>query len=260
MKIIQVLDTYDDARNGGVISARRFIKILREKGQQVTVITTGKPEPGKIVLKEFYPPVKKKTMQRMGFVFAKADEKILKEAFKDADIIHNQFTFLLGYHAVKVANRLNKPVVSSFHVQAEQVVFNAGLKSKIWIRFVYWLFIKFILDRSDCVICPSRFAEEEIKKYGCTKPTVVISNGVPSEYHPPEKPKEPSSEFILLTVGRNAVEKRQEMIIRAVAASRYKNQIKLIIIGNGPLHDHLEKLSKELLPDPVQLLFFRHRK
>src|SRR5262249_37341282 len=51
------------------------------------------------------------------------------------------------------------------------------------------------------------------------------------------------------------VEKRQEMIIHAVAASPYKNQIKLIIIGNGPLHDQLQKLSKELLPNPATFLF-----
>lgn len=255
MKIVQVLDTFDEARNGGVISTRRFTAFLCEKGHEVTVVTTGHPGPGKVILKDFYPWIKKKTMQRMGFVFAKADEKVLEKTFREADVIHNQFPFLLGYHTIRVARRLNKPVVSTFHVQAEQVVYNAGLQSKFLVDQVYRLFVKYIYNRSDVVICPSSFAAEEIRKHGCLQPTVVISNGVPPEYQPSKVASAYPGKFVIVTVGRNAKEKRQEMIIRAVAASKYREQVQLVIIGNGPLREHLQEISKKFLPVPPDFLF-----
>jgi hypothetical protein len=42
MKIAMILDTYDDARNGAVISTQRFTQLLRSNGNRVFIISTGK--------------------------------------------------------------------------------------------------------------------------------------------------------------------------------------------------------------------------
>jgi glycosyltransferase involved in cell wall biosynthesis len=151
-----------------------------------------------------------------------------------------------------LSKKLNKPVISSFHVQGEQITQNAGLMHPLWTKLIYKLFIRYVYNRSDLVICPSQFAQEEILKYGLKKPAVVISNGVPSTFKVLPAPKKYPEKFTLLTVGRNATEKRQEMIIRAVAASAHKNDIQLIILGDGPLRNHLVELSNQLLDGNVE--------
>ena len=41
MKIVLVIDQFDDANNGTTISARRFATALKEHGNEVRVIATG---------------------------------------------------------------------------------------------------------------------------------------------------------------------------------------------------------------------------
>ena len=43
MKIVLVIDQFDDANNGTTISARRFAQALKNHGNEVRVIATGKP-------------------------------------------------------------------------------------------------------------------------------------------------------------------------------------------------------------------------
>lgn len=250
LNIAQVLDVYENATNGAVISTQRFTNLLRQNGHKVLVISTGMQAEDKIVVKEYYPPVSylRSVMKRMKFVFALPNKKILVDAIQKVDIVHNQLPFYLGHKAIKLAKQLGKPVISTFHVQGEQITQNAGMMHPFWTKLVYKLFVRFIYNASDLVICPSKFAEEEIKRYGLKKPTVVISNGVPSEFKVLQLPKRHPDKFTILTAGRNALEKRQELLIRALAASKYKNDIQLIILGDGPLRNKLVEMSKQL-PD-----------
>jgi glycosyltransferase involved in cell wall biosynthesis len=251
LKIAQVIDVYDGSTNGGCISTQRFTKLLREDNNQVFILSTGKSDTDKIQLEEFYLPINylKKVMQRMKFVFAKPDKQILEKVFSQVDVIHNQFPFLLGIAAVNLAKKMNKPIVSTYHIQAEQLMYNSGLMHPFFTKLTYKWFMHFIYNKSDVVICPSAFAQQEILRYGCKSKTVVISNGITEDYHPMDVAKKYSDKFTLLTVGRNAVEKRQNLIIQAIAQSKYKHQIQLVVLGDGPLRNSLEKLSDELLPN-----------
>lgn len=250
MHIAMVLDTFDDVRNGAVISTQRFTELLRRDGHRVTVISSGQPAPDKVVLPEFYPPFFKKVMQRMHFIFAWPDRKLLKAAFREADLVHIQFSFYLGIRAIGIARALGKPVVATFHVQAEQLLYNVGLRQKWIVRLVYWLFLRSFYNRVDLVICPSRFAEQELRRYGLHRPTAVISNGITPQYQAIKTDFQPfPGYFTLLSVGRNAAEKRQDMLIRALARCRNRDHIRLAIIGNGPQRDVLEQLGRELLDE-----------
>ena len=246
-----VLDTFDDVRNGAVISTQRFTAMLRKNGNRVTIVSTGREETDKVTLEAFYPPLAKGVMQRMNFIFAWPDRLKIRDAIREADVVHVQFPFYLGFATAAIAKKLHKPLVATFHVQAEQLLHNIGVKNKWLIKFVYRIFIRFLYNKADVVICPSHFAETEIKRYGLTAPTVVISNGVTSEYAPSAFPRKYPDKFVILTVGRNAAEKRQDWLIRAVANSPHRDQIKVIIVGNGPLRERLKQLSETLLAGNV---------
>jgi glycosyltransferase involved in cell wall biosynthesis len=50
----------------------------------------------------------------------------------------------------------------------------------------------------------------------------------------------------VLSVGRLAKEKRQEVLLRAVAQSKFRDNIELNIVGAGPMEAELTKLAAEL--------------
>lgn len=245
-----VLDTFDDVRNGAVISTLRFSAFLGKNGHTVILVGSGQPGPDRVLLQPFYPPFFKKVMQRMHFIFAWPDRRLLRQAFQAADLVHIQFGFYLGMRAIGIARALNKPVVVTFHVQAEQLLYNVGLRKPWIVRLVYRLWLLLFYNRADLVVCPSKFAEEELRRYGLKRPAVVISNGIMPEYRVVSTDFDPCpGYFHLLSVGRNAAEKRQDMLIRALARCRHRERIRLTIAGTGPLRGALEALARQLLPE-----------
>jgi glycosyltransferase involved in cell wall biosynthesis len=248
-----VIDAWDDANNGAVVSTRRFTELLRARGHTVEVLATGVPAPGKIPLKSFVIPTPGNIMEKMRLPFAWPDRRILQEALGRQDVVHNQFPFWLGIRAIGVAHAAGVPVVSTFHVQAEHLLHNVGIRSQTAVDWVYRFFLRTTYDRSDAVLCPSAFAEAELRRHGLRAPTEVISNGVPPEYRPlpPEACERFEGKFTILSVGRLAKEKRHDLLIEAIRQSRHEKEIQLVILGDGPRKAMLEAQGKVLSNAPV---------
>ena len=253
MKIGMLIDAYDDSFNGALVSTKRFAEKLREKGIEVIFLTTGRPEPHKIIFPSFRIPFVQSILDKMKVPLAKPKKQILELALNGIDILHVQFPFMLGIKAVQVARKKNIPIVSTFHVQAENILKNINLRSDFLTRLLYRIFINKIYNLSDLVICPSEFAKEELTNYGLKSPSKVISNGILPVFSPKKVERSVllKDKFILLTVGRMAKEKHQRLIINAVKKSEYSKKIQLVIIGDGPLKAHLKHLAKGLPVPPI---------
>jgi len=253
-----VLDSWDDTNNGAVVSTRRFSELLRQRGHDVTVLATGRPEPGKVTLRQFRVPLADGIMRKMRFPFAWPDRRILEEAFSRQDVVHVQFPFWLGIRAVKLAGEAGLPVVSTFHVQAEHLLHNVGIRNQAMVHGVYRLFLRTVYDRSDRVICPSAFAERELRRHGLRAPTAVISNGLPPQYHPIPRSAWPDlgGKFTILSVGRLAREKRHDLLVEAIRRSRHEPRIQLVVIGDGPLRRRLEEQAR-LLTNAPRFLYLK---
>jgi len=248
-----VIDAWDDANNGAVVSTRRFSELLRERGHTVEVLATGEPMPGKVPLKAFVIPTPGAIMEKMRLPFAWPDRRILEETLARQDVLHNQFPFYLGIQAIKVARRAKVPVVSTFHVQAEHLLHNVNIHSPTMVRWVYRFFLRTTYNRSDHVVCPSAFAQEELGRYGLRVPSTVISNGVPPEYRPLPRAECPQfgGKFVILSVGRLAREKQHDLLIEAIRKSRHESRIQLVILGDGPLRERLVAQGRALTQEPV---------
>jgi glycosyltransferase involved in cell wall biosynthesis len=72
--------------------------------------------------------------------------------------------------------------------------------------------------------------------------------------HPPQHQRVAGAPFVVLAVGRFAAEKRQEIIIDAVARSKHKNEIRLVLGGWGPREEELKTLARAL-PNPPEIGF-----
>jgi glycosyltransferase involved in cell wall biosynthesis len=172
--------------------------------------------------------------------------------FSRQDVVHVQFPFWLGIRAVKLARQAGLPVVSTFHVQAEHLLHNVGIRNQVAVDWVYRLFLRTVYDRSDRVVCPSAFAERELRRYGLRAPATVISNGLPPQYRPIPRSAWPDlgGKFTILSVGRLAREKRHDLLIDAIRRSRHEARIQLVVIGDGPLRRQLEEQARPLSNAP----------
>jgi 1,2-diacylglycerol 3-alpha-glucosyltransferase len=255
LKIAMVIDSYDEGKNGASISTRRFVEMLR-KEHEVFIISTGEPAPGKVVMPRFYAPMWRKVMKQMNVPMAVPSYSKLRNAIGEMDIVHVQFPFLLGIRSVRIARKLKIPVISTFHIQAEHLAMNAGINSGAFIRYCYKIWMKRIYNPSSMVICPSKFAQDELKFYGLTAANMIISNGIPSMFKPIviKRNSSHTGKFIILSVGRFAPEKQQEIILQAIQISKHRDKIQLILVGDGPMKEKLEESGRNLPNHPIFLV------
>lgn len=252
LKIVFVADLIDGGKSGGVISASRLIDYLKDR-HSLTVLTTGKTEDYKIGLPSFYLPFVKKIMQEMGFIFAWPRRKILENALKDADLVHIQFPFLLGYRVLSIARKMGKPVILGFHVQPENLMWNIGLNHDRIIAFLYRFFVKSFYNKGHIVLSPSSFGKNMLEANNIKIPVEVISNGLPEHFKPGNYDPDPefNGKFVVLMAGRLAREKRHDLAIQAIQKSKYRDKIHLVVTGQGPLREELEILGKCLAIPPL---------
>lgn len=102
LKIALVIDQYDSLDNGTTVSAHRFVERLRSRGHVVRIVTTGKEDDYKNVVKNRYIPIISKVAKKQGMVFGKPDEQVIRKAFKDVDIVHFMLPNILSKKAQKI--------------------------------------------------------------------------------------------------------------------------------------------------------------
>ena len=247
MIIVYVIDNYGEFSNGTTITALRSKQKLEALGHTVKIVTAG-DYPGKDIyhLKKRYIPIISRVSEKQHMYFAKYDEKIMTEAFKDADVVHFFMPWNVSVKGVKLCKKLQIPCTAAFHSQPENVTYGMGLKQ--FGKPLAWFLYKrhqFNLYRHVLhVHCPTSFIANEMKKHHYHNQKHVISNGIDQIYQPGVKIE--SSTIQILSTGRYAPEKRQDIIIKAIARSKYKDNIKLILAGQGPLKQKYEKLAKKL--------------
>ena len=257
MKILLVIDTYDTNNNGTSISAQRFAAVLREHGNEVKILTTGKPAPDKFTLKEFKVPVFNDLIHAHGFQFAKVDLDIIREAVAWADVVHCMMPFVLETTTKLIADSMHKPSTAAFHIQPENITSSVGLGKAEWLNDRFYHTFNFLLyQHFSHIHVPSQFMADELIKRGYKAKIHVISNGIDPAFVYTKHPKEPQYEgkIVIVMVGRLSEEKRQDVIINAVPLSKYADRIQLVFAGKGPKYREYVKLGKKL-KNPPQFVF-----
>ncbi len=263
MTITVVCDVLGEENNGTTIAAMNLIRSLKAKGHEVRVICPDEEKrglPGYYVVRKINLGPLNNYVKKNGVALAKADKKVIYAAIHDADIVHLLVPFSLSKATAKLAKRLNKPLTAGFHCQAENFTNHIFLMNNRFVnRLTYKYFYRKVYRYVDCIHYPTEFirdAFEEIvgKTKGC-----VISNGVSNEFQKREvkRPQEFKDKFVILSIGRLSKEKSQQVLIKAVDKSKYREQIQLIFAGAGPLYEKLVKLGSILPIKPIFKFFKR---
>lgn len=270
MNVTIICDVLGVPNNGTSVAAYNLINHLKTQGHNVTVVCCDADKKGesgyKIVPTMNLGPIVNAALARNEVVPAKADSAILEDAIKGADVVHLLMPFPLSWKAVKICEKYGIPMTSSFHVQAENFTCHIGMmKSAFATKEVYKYFYRKVYSHCTYTHYPTEFIKQDfegnIKKH---VPSKVISNGV-SEYFFEPAPAEAverqraknKDKFTIVVVGRYSSEKAQQVLIKAVAKSKYKDKIHLILAGEGPKRRHYKKLVKKNGVD-CEMRFFSH--
>lgn len=255
MVIVLVLDQYGGLDNGTTVSARRFAQMLRRDGHEVRVVGTGcAGEEGFYPVRERYLPLITPVSRLQGMRFARPDEEVLRRAMQGADIVHFLLPFALSKAGERIAREMGIPVTAAFHSQPENVSFNAGVGRLEFVNsLIYRYYYNRFYKRVDDIHCPTRFIAGELRKHGYGQRLHVITNGVDAAFAPGEgsRPEGWKDRFVILSIGRFAAEKRQDVLLRAVAMSRHAGRIQVVLAGKGPQERRLRRLAGRLPIPPV---------
>lgn len=254
MKILLVIDQFDSENNGTTISTRRFAHYLALHGNEVKVVTTGSEGENKFIVPERKILLATTFAHKQGLCFGKPVKSTLTQAIQDCDIVHFLMPFKLCKEGLKIAQDLNKPHTSAFHVQAENVTYNIGLsKSQFATDMVYALFKNTFYKHFEHIHCPSEFIAGELRDHNYRANLHVVSNGIDDSfvYLKTEKPEELQNKFVITMVGRLSKEKRQDVLIEAINASPYRDKIQLIFAGKGPKAQFYKDLGDKLPNKPI---------
>ncbi|MDO7252433.1 glycosyltransferase [Helicobacter cappadocius] len=253
--IVLVVDSFADKSNGTSMTAYRFAQALKEKGHQVRIVAPHIDGDGYYNIPERYIPLVTEISHKQHMIFGKPIKKVLMEAFEGADVVHLFLPFKLEIVAMKIAQKMKIPYMAAFHLQPEHITYNIKLqKLGILNKFIFWLFKFRFYRHIHHIHCPSKLIADEINKNGYKAKKYIISNGFDKIYSPPIN-KPIGDGFIHISmVGRYSNEKRQDILIKAIAHSRYVSKIKLHLKGIGPTEKKLQELAR-MLPNEVDFGF-----
>ncbi len=260
MKILLVIDQFDNSNNGTTISARRFAKGLQDAGNEVYVVSTGdNKNEYKFNLKELpLPPGISHIIKSQGMSFAIPNTEILEKAISSVDVVHFYMPFFISKAGLKICEKLKVPHTAAFHVQPENITYSIGLGTNTKVNdLIYTHYRDSFFNKFTHIHCPSEFIANELRNHGYTAKLHVISNGVDDKfkYYSKKKLPEFKDKFVITMIGRYSNEKRQDVLIDAVSKSKYSNKIQLVLAGKGPKQEKYEKLGKAL-PNPPVMKFY----
>ena len=258
MKILLIIDQFDNDNNGTTISARRFADTLRRHGNEIRVVCTGEDREDKYAVREFRVPIFDGLIKSQGMCFARPNKTTLEEAVRWAEVVHFLMPFPLSIEGEKVAVQLGVPHTAAFHVQPENITSSIGLGNARGInKAIYQGFKTIFYNKFTHIHCPSQFIASQLEKNGYTAKLHVISNGIDSDfvYRKTDKSPELQGKIVILMIGRLSAEKRQDVLIDAIDRCAHRDQIQLVLAGQGPKREALLGRAKKL-PNPPIVRFF----
>lgn len=271
MIITIVCDILGDKNNGLSVVTHNLINYLSKK-HEIRVIC---PDKDKDANDNFYivPTFKfafiNNYVKKNGVSFAKPDISVILKALDKTDVVYITTPFFLSRKIVKICKEKKIPYVFGFHFFVEIFtsyiplgwMFNNFLNRLIYRKFVV-----------DCAVIhyPTNIMREKFEK-SIQKKTIgyVISNGVSNDFFvnndidkinaKKQKLLFLKDNIIILNISRYVYLKKQEILIKAVKYSKYKDSLQLVFLGHGPKEEKLKKIAfKEKLKNYPIFKFVKH--
>lgn len=257
MKILITTDLYKPFVNGVITSIDALVSQLENKGHDIKIITLSNTHHsytvdnvtylGAIDLNIIYPGAKFK----LSII-----SKELRAIYNwKPDIIHSQCEFSTFLVARRISKKFNLPIIHTYHTIYEDYT-HYFLPNEKFGHIIAAKFSSHVLNQCDNVIAPTKKVEKLLSSYNILSPISVIPTGIDLSKFTEEKDiiKIQSikrnlgiseNNFIIGFVGRVAKEKNLDELFD-IYNKIEKDNITLMIVGDGPYKDELIKKSKTI--------------
>lgn len=260
LKILITTDLYTTETNGVVTSVRNLFDELTSDGHDVRILTISdnfhSHKEGavyyirSIPLKGVYPDLRMPTSYRHALIQEIIDWK--------PDIVHSQCEFFSFQFASRISRITGAPIVHTYHTLYEQYVTSYVVPSRRFSDFLVSELSRLRLRKAATVIAPTHKVESTLLGYGLQAPISVVPSGISLEQHhlrlsPQERLERrrklgiADGDKVLLNLGRLGGEKNlgELMGLFALAREQMEN-LKFLIVGDGPARNELERQAREL--------------
>jgi 1,2-diacylglycerol 3-alpha-glucosyltransferase len=241
-------EIYHPAVNGVVASIDALAEGLRDRGNEVYCFAPRMPgveEPDGPVFRMPSLPLPTRTPYRL--TLPVVSRRNLNTVIKRLSLVHVHSPFVTGWMGVRYARRYGMPLVFTYHTQLEAYAHYVPFEPNAT-RFAASQLTRTFANLADAVVVPTAAMGRRLRKLGVTARVEVIPTGIDLRLfgggHRDESLRArvgiaPGERFILY-VGRLAREKNVELLIDALALVP-DPAFKLIVAGDGPARDDLEK-------------------
>jgi 1,2-diacylglycerol 3-alpha-glucosyltransferase len=251
MRILMISDVYFPRVNGVSTSIQTVAREFVQKGHEVALIAPDygrhEPEPFKIIrIPSRYLPLDPEDRILRPRRVAALGQELATEAF---DIVHIHTPFVAHYSGLALSQRLNIPVVESYHTFFEQYLDKyIPFVPSAWLRFGARRFSAAQCADVDALAVPSYAMLEVLRSYGVKTPAEVIPTGVELDQFAEGKGERFRQQHgieqqrpVLVHVGRLAFEKNVDFLVRVLMLVRCSvPNVLLVIAGEGPARSSLE--------------------
>ena len=265
MKIAFVLESINSHTNGTTATCLRFAKELEKKGHQIVLMghefKNKSQEPdGYIGFPHYTFPIFEGLILKEGFNFVKCDPVRIYDAIKDCDLVHLFLPFKFQNVTRLIANGLGIPVTGAYHLQPQNITSAIHIGHwKFANNVLFYSFKRYMYNDIRHIHCPSKMIANQMAEHRYKRNVPhVISNGITPFFHRvnSKKPEKYADKFVVCMSGRLASEKRQDLIIKAIAKSKYNDRIQVVLCGVGPNRKRYLKLAKKKgLANPLLIEF-----
>jgi len=262
MKVALFTETYLPLINGVVTHVKILKEGLERKGHEVLVVTADKNTKRHYVKDNILHCPAHEFKRFYGFGVAKPISRTRLKYIKDfnPDIIHIHNEFGIGLFGILAAKILRKPLVYTLHTMYDDYIYYIAPKPLIKLAAkISHQYTRFLASRANELTGPSKKCAEYFSLVGVKKDVNVIPNSVELEIFSPknismEKKAEfrakyniPADVMLACFVGRLGKEKSVDVLLDYWAKTiKPDEKIRLLIIGDGPERERLEKMAHEL--------------
>jgi len=259
-KILITTDLYTVSTNGVVTSVQNLFDELTALGHDVRILTISDTlhsrKEGAVYyirsmpLKAVYPDLRMPTSFR---------HKLIQEIIDwKPDVVHSQCEFFSYQFASRISKITGAPLVHTYHTLYEQYLTSYIIPSKRAGDFLAKYLSRGRLRKVDTLVAPTQKVENTLQNYGMKAPISVVPSGISLEQHfqrlAPEERLEKRRSLgiadenqVLINLGRLGGEKNLGELLEYFAVARKKNEnLKFLIVGDGPAKEDLEKQAKKL--------------
>jgi len=255
MRIALFTECYQPIVNGVVVSVYTFSRELRKQGHEVHIVAPRYPgyrdsEPYVHRLPSISLPTRPRYPLAVPY-----GSLLLRRAFtaRPPDVVHAQHPFQTGREARRLARRLGRPLVFTYHTLIRAYAHYVPLPRPL----VEALAVRISRDFSnsaDCVVVPTQSVRDVLHSYGVRRQIEVIPTGIDLDLIAgrPRRPIGsrsgiPEGAQVIAYSGRIAREKSLELLIHAFARLRPRfPEAHLLLIGGGPWYERCRSLAHSL--------------